>query len=45
MGNYKTLSSFLFEGIKEPPDLESIYQKIEYKELKNFWIPAAESVE
>jgi hypothetical protein len=43
MGNYKTLSTFLFEGIRTHPDLESIYQKIEYKELKNFWIPAVES--
>jgi hypothetical protein len=43
MGNYKTLSTFLFEGIKTHPDLESIYQKIEYTELKNFWIPAVES--
>ncbi|MDR0475822.1 MAG: hypothetical protein LBH43_19410 [Treponema sp.] len=40
---YKSLSTFLFEAIKENADLEYIYQKIEYKELKSYWIPAVES--
>jgi hypothetical protein len=40
---YKTFSTFLFEAIKENADLEYIFQKIEYKELKSYWIPAAES--
>ena len=39
---YKTLSSFLFEAVKENADLEPLYQKIEYKALKNYWIPAVE---
>jgi len=42
LSQYKTLSTYLFEAIKEEPDLESIYNKIEYKELKNYWIPAVE---
>jgi hypothetical protein len=43
MTKYKPLSSFLFESIKPNADLESLYNKIEYKELKNFWIPAVEA--
>jgi len=43
LGKYKELSSFLFEAIKENADLEHYFNKIEYRELKNFWIPAAES--
>ena len=42
---YNPLSSFLFEAIKEDADLETNYNKIDYKELKKFWIPAAESAE
>jgi len=42
---YKTFSTFLFEAIKENSDIEPVFNKIEYKELKNFWIPASESVE
>jgi hypothetical protein len=41
---YKPISSFLFETIKENADLESHYNKIDYKALKNYWIPAVESV-
>jgi hypothetical protein len=37
---HKPLSTFLFEAIKENPNLEQIYQKIEYKELKSYWLPA-----
>jgi len=39
---YKPLSSFLFETVKENADLESLFSKIDYKELRNYWIPAAE---
>ncbi|MDR2718331.1 MAG: hypothetical protein LBB89_09755 [Treponema sp.] len=39
---YKPLSSFLFEAVKENADFETLYQKIDYKELKNYWIPAVE---
>ena len=42
MTNYKPLSTFLFEAIKENADLEIIFQKIEYKELRSYWIPAIE---
>ncbi|MDR0290451.1 MAG: hypothetical protein LBI06_05910 [Treponema sp.] len=45
LSQYKPLSTFLFEAVKEVPDLESIYKKIEYKELKNFWIPAVEGAQ
>ena len=38
------VSSFLFEAIKENADLETLYNKIEYKELKSYWIPAVESI-
>jgi hypothetical protein len=41
--SHKPLSTFLFEAIKENPNLEQIYQKIEYKELKSYWIPAVET--
>jgi hypothetical protein len=36
---HKPLSTFLFEAIKENPNLEQVYQKIDYKELKSYWIP------
>ena len=42
MGKCQPVSSFLFETIKETPDLERLFNKIEYKELKNYWIPAVE---
>jgi hypothetical protein len=41
---YKILSSFLFEAIKENADLETLFNKIEYRELKSYWIPAVEGV-
>ena len=39
---YKPFSSFLFETIKADADLDTLFNKIEYRELKNFWIPAME---
>jgi hypothetical protein len=42
---HKPFSMFLFETIKENADLETKYKKIDYAELKNFWIPAMESTE
>ena len=45
MGKYKPISSYLFETIRENADLETLYNKIEYRELKQFWIPAVESVD
>jgi hypothetical protein len=45
MERYHSLSSFLFEAIKENADLETLFNKIEYKELKSHWIPAVEGVE
>ena len=38
------VSSFLFEAIKENADIETLFNKIEYKELKSYWIPAVESI-
>jgi hypothetical protein len=43
LSQYQPLSSFLFETIKENADLESLYKKIEYKELRQFWIPAIDA--
>jgi hypothetical protein len=43
LDKYQPLSSFLFEAVKEAADLESLFNKIEYKELRNFWIPVLES--
>ena len=40
---HKPLSTFFFEAVKENADLETLFNKIEYKELKNFWIPAVGS--
>ena len=45
MEKYKTFSTFLFEAVKENADLEPIFNKIEYKELKSHWIPSAEGIE
>jgi len=39
MQKYKSFSSFLFEAVKENADLDYIFIKIEYKELKNHCIP------
>jgi hypothetical protein len=44
LAQYQPLSSFLFEAVKENADLETLFNKIEYKELRNIWIPALESV-
>ena len=44
MGKYKPVSTFLFEAIKENADLETIFNKIEYKELKQFWIPTVQGL-
>ena len=41
---YKPLSSFLFETIKENADLESFFSKIDYKELKSYWIPVVAGI-
>jgi len=43
MTKHQQFSSFLFEAIKENANLERLYDKIEYKELKSFWIPAIEA--
>ena len=43
MENHKPFSSFMFETVKENPELESIFNKITYKELINSWIPALET--
>jgi hypothetical protein len=45
MGEYRPFSTFLFEAVKENADTETIFMKIEYKDLKSFWIPAIESAE
>ncbi|MCL2175687.1 MAG: hypothetical protein FWB73_06560, partial [Treponema sp.] len=44
LGGYKTFSSFLFEYIKEKADLEGYYSRIDYKELRNFWLPEIDKV-
>jgi len=45
MTHYKPFSTFLFETIKENSDIEPIFNKIEYKELKSYWMPSMDSVE
>jgi len=45
MGKYKPFSTFLFETIKEDGDIEPVFNKIEYKELKSHWIPSMEGAE
>jgi len=45
LSKYKPFSSFLFEAIKEDADLEWFYNKIEYRELKSYWIPAIEGLD
>jgi hypothetical protein len=42
MGKHQPFSTFLFETIKENGDIEPVFNRIEYKELKNHWIPAME---
>jgi hypothetical protein len=42
MGRHQPFSTFLFETIKENGDIEPVFNRIEYKELKNHWIPAME---
>jgi len=44
MGKYKPFSTFLFETVKENGDIEHDFNKIEYKELRSYWMPAMESV-
>jgi len=36
---HKTFSSFLFEAVKDNADLEVIFNKIDYKELRDYWLP------
>ncbi|MCL2186236.1 MAG: hypothetical protein FWB86_10345 [Treponema sp.] len=38
MGNHQPFSSFLFEAIKENADIEALFIKIDYKELKSHWL-------
>ena len=45
MGKLKPFSTFLFETIKEDGDIEPVFKKIEYKELKSHWIPEMENAE
>jgi len=45
LGKYNHVSSFLFESIKENADLETLFNRIEYKELKSHWIPAVANCE
>jgi hypothetical protein len=45
MGKLKPFSTFLFETIKEDGDIEPVFKKIEYKELKSHWIPEIEGAE
>jgi hypothetical protein len=43
--NYKAFSPFLFEMTKENAELEAIFDKIDYKELKSYWFPITEGLE
>jgi hypothetical protein len=41
---YQDVSSFLFEGIKENAGMEKLFEKIEYEDLKDHWIPVIERI-
>jgi len=40
MEKHKTFSTFLFDAIREDSDPETIFNKIDYKELRDYWLPA-----
>ncbi|MDR2471800.1 MAG: hypothetical protein LBD09_06815 [Treponema sp.] len=42
LDRYKNFSSFFFEAVKENADLETLFNKIEYRELRSYWLPALE---
>jgi hypothetical protein len=42
LDTYKPFSSFLFEALKENADFENLFNKINYKDLKSYWLPAVE---
>jgi len=44
LDKYKPISSFMFEAIKENADIDTLFNKIEYKEFMRFWIPTVESI-
>ena len=44
LDKYKIFSSFLFEAVKENADLEALYNKIEFSELRDYWVPAIEHI-
>jgi len=44
MENHKTFSTFLFTAVKDDPDMETIYNKIDYKELKSYWLPEVDNI-
>ncbi|MCL2214021.1 MAG: hypothetical protein FWC06_02310 [Treponema sp.] len=39
MDKHRTFSSFLFEIIKENADIEPLFNRINYSELRSFWMP------
>jgi hypothetical protein len=45
MGKYQCISSFLFETIKDNADMEKLFDKIDYKELRGHWIPSIQGLE
>ena len=44
MEKHKTFSTFLFDAVREDSDPETIFGKIDYKELKNYWLPVVEGL-
>ena len=42
MEKHKTFSTFLFDAVRENGDPETIFNKIDYKELRSYWLPALE---
>lgn len=44
LAQYQPFSSFCFEAIKENADFNKIFDKIDYKQLRSYWMPAVESV-
>ena len=42
LSQYQPFSTFLFNAVKEDSDPEPLFEKIDYKELKNHWIPESQ---
>ena len=44
LDKYKDFSSFMFDALKENADMEILFNKIDYRELRHFWNTALKSI-